>query len=697
MGVRTRVFAIAFAALAGAFALPSAAAETTDVVSSGLSITVPTVTSPPPVTADLSSPAWQQAVKVPLGYDRLTHAPSAEQTTAYLLTDGKALYVAFDAAQPRTPILATERTNNVGVDTDDEVKLALWPGGSSGFNYQFIATPVGTRYQVSSENSNYEPDWDAAGKVDGKRYVVVMRIPLNVMRGARKDTWLVQLSRWEPTTGSLYMWSGGPNVSGTGDTNYARPLLKMPAFAAERPKPRIGLYALGTVASNSVGGSTSRTGADIAIPITQGSSLIATIHPDFSNVERDQQTISPTAFRRFFSETRPFFTQGANFYNVYECDACPNENALYTPSIPTPRDGYAIEGHEGHFSYGGFDALGAGRNDNAQSIVYRTKPRTLFASLERVGVNMPGLKDDTLQFATKWDDLKHKFLYANYGTESGTLVSDASQAKFSEIGAGIYGPFSFTGGGIRRIGAQYSPYDGFFSNNAIAGYGFFSNHNWYPGHGFAKTVNATFFADRYKDTTGRGNALDDTSLSVDVVTRTLWEFSTATGSSYFLIGNTLAPITQNQTMLIYHSGTSTPTQISYAHGLFGDGRLDSWSRSTTFALGRRAFITLQANDTRHYLPGAVNVEWLERASLAVQQGQDASFAIGLRRIIGTGPLLGGSADTSCVTGCANVSFAYHKRFGPYEMYASYGDPSRLITRPQFLLKFIRYVGAEKGT
>ena len=692
MEFRRPLFSVA---LALAIAAPAPAVRAVDA-QDPVNLKIPTVAAPPALTGDLSSPVWKQAAVVKLGYDRQTHAAAAEQTTAYLLTDGKALYVAFDAVQNRTPIVANQRTNNVGVDTDDEVKIALWPGGRSGFNYQFISTPIGTRYQVSSENSNYEPTWEAVAKTAKDEWFVTMRIPLNIVRGAKKDEWMVQLSRWEPTTNSLYLWSGGPLVNGTSDPNYARPLTGMPATVALRPQPRFGIYTLGAIAAPSIGGSTSRMGADIAIPLTEGTSFIATIHPDFSNVEQDQQTISPTAFRRFFNETRPFFTQGAGFYNYYECDACPNEASLYTPSIPTPRDGYAIEGHEGQFSFGGFDAIGAGRTDTAQSVVYRTKPRNWFTSMQRVTVDMPGLHDDTTQFATKWDDLQHKFVYANYGTESGTLVNDGNQSKFAEFGAGWYGAHSFTGGGIRRIGAQYNPYDGFFTNTAIAGYGLFSNHNWTPNGGFAKSISSFVSIDRYKDTLGHGKALEDTAWGVDVVTRKLWEFSTSSGSSYFLVNGIMAPITQNYTGITYHSGTATPTTFGYATGIFGNGRLDSWTRTTTFAVGRRTTVTLQANDTRQYLPTGINTEWLERASVAVQQGPDASFAIGLRRIVGTGPDLNG-ADTSCVAGCTNVSFAYHKRFGAFEIYTAYGDPSRLYTRPQFLFKVIRYVGAEKGT
>lgn len=685
---RSLLFLIAFTS--NAWATPARAA------SASLSLEMPTVGTAPAMRADLTDPAWQKAAKVQLGYDRLVHGAAVEPTTAYLLTDGKAMYVAFDATQTRTPIVMNQRTNNVGVDTDDEVKVSLWPGGRNGINYQFIATPAAVKYQYSTENSNYEPTWDAVAATKKNGYVVVMRIPLAVMRGAQ-PTWLLNMTRYEPTTGALYTWSGGENFQGTTDVNYAEPLLDMPKVAAVRPKPRFGLYTLADQQSPALGGFTSRAGADLAIPVTSGTSIVAALHPDFSNVENDQQTISPTAFRRFYNETRPFFTQGSNYYNVYECDSCPNEGSLYTPSIPTPRDGYAIEGHEGVLSFGGFDAVGVGRNDAAQSLVFKNTPGNLFISSQRVSVNMPGLKDDTLQFGTKWDDLKHRFVYANYGTESGTLVTDPGQARFEEIGGGYYTANTFTGGGLRKIGAQYNPYDGFFSNSGIAGWSIFSNHNWYPRGGFVKQINGYVVFDRYKDTTGLGKALEDQGTGIDIVTRKLWEFSTNVGSDYFLVNGAMTPITQQSTTIRYHSGTATPTFVQLATGIFGGGRLNAWDRSTTFSIDRRFFVTLEAYDTQQFLATGVNTQWLDRFSVAYAQGPDASIAIGIRRIIGAGPLLGTSQDLSCVGGCSNISFAYHKKFGLNELYMAYGDPSQLNTRAQFLVKLIRYVGAEKGT
>lgn len=657
-------------------------------------IDVPRVATAPPVDGTLDGPVWQRAAKVALTYDGHTFAAASEPTEAYLLTDGTSLFVGFDATQRRTPIVANQLTNGVGQDSDDEVAVALWPAGANGFSYAFIATPRGTRYQTSSENSTYEPHWDARGTLSTDRYVVTMRIPFAALHGASSGAWMIQIGRYEPTTGSLFLYSGGPNVGGLTDYNYAKPLRGLGTIARARPKARFGFYGLGAVAAPSAGGSTTRAGLDLSLPVTATTSIFATVHPDFSNVENDQQSISPTAFRRYYSETRPFFTQGAGTYNYMECDACPNEQSLYTPAIPTPRTGYAIEGKQGPLTFAGFDAVGDRRDDTAQAAVFRNAPRTLFVSAQRVSVDLPGLKDDTLQYAAKWSDLKHLFVYGNYGTESGTAVTDPGAAKFAEVGGGVYGPHAFTGGGLRRVGAQYAPLDGFFSFSDIAGYGIFSNHDWVPNGGAFRSITASVFTDRYHGADGL--AVSDATVGLDVVTRRLLEFATTSSSSYARIDGIMTPLTVNETSLTFGSGTATPTTIAHSTGRYGDGRLEGDRRQTTIALGRRTFLSLAANDNRQYFAGApANVQWFERVGLAYQASAESSFAIGWRRIVGTPPTPNGGGD--CIGTCTNFSFAYHRLYGPEELYVAYGDPGQLSTVPQFLIKLIRYVGAEKGT
>ncbi|MBV8298857.1 MAG: hypothetical protein JO083_04760, partial [Candidatus Eremiobacteraeota bacterium] len=146
-----------------------------------------------------------------------------------------------------------------------------------------------------------------------------------------------------------------------------------------------------------------------------------------------------------------------------------------------------------------------------------------------------------------------------------------------------------------------------------------------------------------------------------------------------------------------HGSSSTPTSIVYNTGRFGPGRVDSWVRSSTMRAGSRGTLSLEVDDTLGYEDnGTTNVQWLERLGYSYATGSNSSLAVGVRRIIGTPPIVDIRALPS-FTSAWNLSFAFHRRTPHDELYFAYGDASQLSTLPQLVLKFIHYFGAEKGT
>jgi len=129
------------------------------------------------------------------------------------------------------------------------------------------------------------------------------------MRGDGRSIWRVQFDRRIRAANEVTEWAYDSAQGGTDQSIYAGYLHGMEIAARNaRTKPRVAVYGLGEYAPAYLGGSTSRTGVDLSLPITQTSSFVATFHPDYSNVELDQQSISPTAFPRRFSEVRQFFS-----------------------------------------------------------------------------------------------------------------------------------------------------------------------------------------------------------------------------------------------------------------------------------------------------------------------------------------------------------------------------------------------------
>jgi hypothetical protein len=666
----------------------------------------------PPLDPAAPESGWTQAAGVSLAWDVVRAHPIKEPTKAWLSTDGQSLYVRFDATQSEA-IAAAAHTNDVGQGSDDAVWIDLWPNGSSGFFYQFQATPNGTHFEASSENTAYSPTWESHGTQRDGGYTVTMKIPLKVIRGAHGGAWKVQFVRYIHATGEYQVWSY--DATQTNPDDYARAgSMTLPAITgatSSRPQPRAAIYALGEAASKTIGGSTSRVGADLSIPITPTASFYSTFHPDYSNVELDQQSISPTVYQRFFSEVRPFFTQAANFYNNFNCNVCPNIVTLYTPAIPTPREGYAVEGKQGPLSFGSFDSIGDGRNDIASAMTYNSPDNRWFTSVQRVSVDLPGVLDDTVATGIGYSDLKHMSAYFDYGSDSGTNVVTPDKAQWYDFGGGWLNQTFALFGSTRKVGEYFNPIDGFISHPGIAGYALYSAKLWdFDANSKIATVGLSGFMDRYQGPT-QGIAQSDNQVLVDVLTKSALDFQLFSGSDYWRFGNILTPISQNAGFAFtYHSGlttnnpgnfpnhgsSATPTSISWNTGQYGDGRLDTWFRSSTIRIGNRGALTLAVDDTDQALRnGQSNIQWFDSLSYSYQIASNSSLAIGIRRVVGTPPVPNGGGD--CIGTCSNVSVAYHLRLRHSEIYVAYGNPNTLVTVPQAIFKLIFYGGAEKGT
>jgi len=220
---------------------------------------------------------------------------------------------------------------------------------------------------------------------------------------------------------------------------------------------------------------------------------------------------------------------------------------------------------------------------------------------------------------------------------------------------------------------------------------------------FIKNVNVAQDIQHYRNIAGQLD-LADAFTSVIVNASHQWYLNATSGYQYFLVGNYGSTINQNGIALSYGHGGSAPTTVTYNIGRFGPGYLRTTTRLTTLRLGQRGTLTLEGDNTNQSLDvGFKDTQWLERASVAYQLGSQQSVAIGVRRIIGTGLII---TPPQFVTGhyilptplnASNVSFAYYRHVGQDELYVVYGDPNQLSTLPAFIVKYVHYFGAQKGT
>jgi hypothetical protein len=120
-------------------------------------------------------------------------AHAAESTDAHISTDGKFLYVRFDASQ------------NERIGSGDNVGIDLWPSGSGGSLYRFAASPDGTK-DANAAAATAAPSWDAKGTTFPGGYVVTMKIPMAGL-GLGSGPLNVQLVRSVAANGQQLVWS----------------------------------------------------------------------------------------------------------------------------------------------------------------------------------------------------------------------------------------------------------------------------------------------------------------------------------------------------------------------------------------------------------------------------------------------------------------------------------------------------------
>ncbi len=682
------------------------------ISSAGPSVAVPQLSAAPHLNG-IIDPSWNGGAKVELKYDYPYRRPATEPTTVYVAQYGQALYFAWDVHQ-REPLTVGQTTNGGGVFNDDHVAMALYPQGAQGFMYIFRSNVNGARDQSSSENSAYAPQWESAGHKTPYGYQVTERIPLDVIRANGSRSWRAQFVRVVSTSGSRDVWSTDPAMQADIDVNYIGTLngLQM-AKGSLRPPTRVQVYGLGELASPSAGGSTSRMGADFSLPITPTSSFLATLHPDYSNVEIDQQSIAPQEFPRLYQEVRPFFTQlGQQFNARFNCWNC--VMTLYTPSIPAFSQGYAIEGTQGPMTFGAFDAIGPDRIDDAQTATYMQSDRDhqgMF-SLQQVSVDTPDVHDvsDTVVGGYSFSH-NHMMLFANAGTDRGTYVTDASKGGYQEAGLDLSDQTTSLLLDYQHVGSQFAPVDGYVYHPGITGVSAYlsKTYNYSPKSGLQQlSLGAEF--DRYHDESGLPNQSDQW-LNVQLRTRSLLGLNVNTGSSYLRVADgEMLPFTANALEVTYRASTATPSSVTYNSGAYYHGFLGSWYSSTAIRLERRLILSLEADST-HYVPQTAygpGTSWneiaanelLERVSLDWQISHADSLDLGVRRIAGifapTGFGYVPTAGTPPID-AMNLTAAFHFLALRNEFYVVYGNPNELSTEHALFLKWIRYIGAGKGT
>ena len=688
-------------------------------------ISAPAAAADPVATASLSAPVWQGAVTATGFTDLTTRKPAALATTAYLLYDDHNLYVAFKADQDGVPIHANQTTNGVGLGQDDAVGVGIDTSGSGSQVYYFEATPKGTRYQQSNESTRYAPPWQAVTSVQGSVWTATFVIPLKDLRasGGKHQTWRFNFIRIVAGVGDHYTWAYDglmqdgqpPAYPFFTDTRWWPALsgLDLPATAA-RPQPRAEIYGLESVGRDrSVFQQTNQTfaaqsvrhyGVDFVYPVASTVAFVGTLNPDFSNVEVDQQTIVPQEFQLNLAEYRPFFAQGAQFFNPTSVPlnfsfGTP-DSVLYTPSFGTFDRAFKLEGTQGAQQFGvmelrGLTQAGDPLDDEAFGFKHALSDRTFLYWLDGVLAHHGGVGNDTTyESGLAGRNLKSDIVWGyDQIFEDRRIIADPSQTF-------AYGRTGFIDDhrpnyewylGYQDISPGYAPLDGFTDYDDARGPAFSTDFTTTtPG---LKSWNGFFTVDRYLARSGRPHAVDFFGTT-DFTTNNLIHITLQQQTSSFddpvQTGGANLPFHQSTAIVGYRDGTSAPIDFSYGAGPFSTFYLQQFNLSTTKPLGSRFNVSVVYAGT-HERSAAIGVDGqiLRSLTFGTSFGPDANLSLSVRSINGAGGF---------ATPGLNLAGGLHWRLrSGSELFMNYGSPASPQTLNRFVTKFLWRIGGGAGT
>ena len=280
----------------------------------------------------LDDKVWQHAVPITDFVQKEPNegAAPSEQMDVRLVYDSGALYVgARMYSRSGRGIQAPMGRRDAVEDQAEHIIISLDTFQDRRTAYAFGVTTSGVRidrfYPQDDEtvfDEGFDPVWQARTDVLDDGWTAELWIPLSQLRfNARPEqTWGLNVQRSMPTLNEVDYWNAVPRTQ----KGWASHFGELRGIDGIRPARRLEIspYMAGssTVTGDRDRGNpfddgrnlTSRVGMDVKMGLGPNLTLEATVNPDFGQVEADPAEVNLSAFETFFTEKRPFFTEGAN-------------------------------------------------------------------------------------------------------------------------------------------------------------------------------------------------------------------------------------------------------------------------------------------------------------------------------------------------------------------------------------------------
>ncbi len=323
------------------------------------------------IDGQIDEAAWGGALVQAISYDIQPgdNTPAPVETVVRIGYTQDALYLAFDARDPDPAQIRAHLRDRDQAFGDDWVGVFLDTFDDQRRAYELIVNPLGVQSDLIREEAsgNEDPSWDglwtSAGRLTERGYQVEMRVPFSTLRfrhrpGAKR--WRVLLFRNWPRDKRHQLSSARvPRESncvqcdwlpyeGLAEARQGRNLEVVPTLTIGKAQARAAARQPWRGEDTLL-----EPGLDVSWAPSPDATVNATFNPDFSQVETDQLQLGLNdSFALFYQEKRPFFLEGADYFNS-------QFNVLHTRQIADPDFGLRTTGRTAGGAYGAIAARDA--------------------------------------------------------------------------------------------------------------------------------------------------------------------------------------------------------------------------------------------------------------------------------------------------------------------------------------------------
>lgn len=260
-------------------------------------------------------------------YEPANGYPSSFKTKVRMVFDNEGIYVFAEMLDSHPDSISKELGKR---DADNEINadwfsidLVPFDDGVNGFSFKLTVTGVQTDIKRGSGSAGRDVTWDAiwnAGTlITGTGWTAEIFIPFSSIRFpvSGSEHWGVNFHRFVARRKEVSSWnftdkkkgntiSQTGSVNGFGNIDPPVRLSLMPYFSAYAEGRHSGLKDLTTQLNG---------GMDLKWGINESFTVDATLVPDFSQVQADDQVLNLTPYEIQYDERRQFFTEGTELFS----------------------------------------------------------------------------------------------------------------------------------------------------------------------------------------------------------------------------------------------------------------------------------------------------------------------------------------------------------------------------------------------